>query len=336
MIVMKFGGTSVGSAERMSATAQIIAASAKPVVVVLSAMSGITNKLISLAAGEADFKEILEHHYATTAALGVSQSVDSYLESLLASASTPAETVACGELMSTSIMTAYLRKEGVDAVLIPALDFMRVDSEAQPDIEAIATKVAKVLEHYGSHDVYVTQGFICRDSADRVGTLTRGGSDYTATLLGEALNASEIQIWTDVDGVYTADPRKVKDARCIPTLSYLLADTAARCGAKILHPDCVVPARRAGIEVKVLDSFHPQAGGTSIGPFENTGGFVAVAALEDSDTATVSLIGTGDIEGLHEAIPYALEVKLDVNAVRVVVPVARCSEAMNTLHRYIL
>ncbi len=335
---MKFGGTSVGSAERMRATAGIINGVARPVVVVLSAMSGITNRLIAIAEGKDNREDIIRHHTETARELNV-EHISHELDSILSSAKTPSETIACGELMSTTLMTAYMQAEGVDAVFVPALDIMRLDSHGEPDTCAIRKNGHEVLERIGNHDVYVTQGFICRDSNGDVATLSRGGSDYTATLLGEALDADEVQIWTDVDGVYSADPRKVKNARCIPTLSYVLADTAARCGAKILHPDCVLPARRAGFRIKVLDSFHPQAGGTAIGPFEDTGGFVAVAATESGNEAVVSIIGRrGDHDRalVEEALPYALRVEADRDAVKATVPVERCTEAMNTLHRLIL
>lgn len=291
--VMKFGGTSVGSAARISATADIIEATCKPVVVVLSAMSGITNALLAIARGEGDSNDVLEKHLAVARELGVESDTADVLASILDGASTPSAIVACGELMSTRIMYAVLRKRGLDAVWLAAPDFVSVDESGAPDTGAIARDAGSTFFTAGIHDIYVTQGFICRDPQGDIATLSRGGSDYTATLLGEALGAAEVQIWTDVDGVYTADPRRVGTARCIPAMSYDTADTAARRGAKILHPDCIRPAMRGGFAVRVLDSFHPEAHGTMISPAaEAADGFVAVASTATTDgTVEVSIIG---------------------------------------------
>ena len=291
---MKFGGTSVGSAERISATADIIASAAKPAVVVLSAMSGVTNALLAIAEGTGDRAALLDKHLDTARELGVEAEVADALRNTLGGASTAAETVACGELMSTRIMHAVLRKRGLDAVWLDATGIVSVDGDGEPDTDAIGRNASAAVNDAGVHDIYITQGFICRDAEGRVATLSRGGSDYTATLLGEALGAAEVQIWTDVDGVYTADPRRVRTARCIPHLSYATADTAARRGAKILHPDCIRPAMRGGFAVRVLDSFHPEASGTEIsGAATEDGGFAAVAATAGPDgSVEVSLVGT--------------------------------------------
>ncbi len=339
MIVMKFGGTSVGSAERLLATARIITSSSTPAIVVLSAMSGITNRLLLLSEGHATREEILRHHIAAATQLGIATIVAQRLEQILESASTPAEIVVCGELMSTTLMCALLQKNGVDAVLVPALDYMRLNEKGEPDAEEIARLTTAALAAAGNHDFYITQGFICRDKDGNVATLTRGGSDYTATLLGEATGAPEVQIWTDIDGVYTADPRKVPTARCIPALSYDQADTAARCGAKILHPDCVLPARRSGLKIRVLDSFHPEAAGTTIGDFATAPGFVAVAALERGENAVVSLVGRegdDDCTRVLAALPGAAEVSATGACVQATVSLAECTAAMNSLHKLII
>lgn len=255
---MKFGGTSVGSAERMRATAEIIRNSgADRTVVVLSAMSGATNELLAIAAG-ADAEALQQRHADTVAALGLPARVMDHIREVFAGARTEQEIVACGEQFSTAIMLAYLYKQGVDAAWLPALDYMRLDADGNPDVELTGCRARRLLHAKGDHKVYITQGFIGRNAEGAVATLSRGGSDFTATLLGEALGADEVQIWTDVDGVYSADPRVVPAAGCIPELSYELADTAARLGAKILHPDCVQPAKRAGYSLRVLDSFTPR------------------------------------------------------------------------------
>lgn len=299
---MKFGGTSVGSAARISATADIIECAHNPVVVVLSAMSGVTNALLAIASGDGDYSMVLEKHLSTARELGVDPKTEEALKAILSGARSQAETVACGELMSTRLMHALLRKRGLDAVWLDATDFVCVDTTGEPDTEAIGRNAADVFSAAGEHDIYVTQGFICRDQEGNVATLSRGGSDYTATLLGEALGAAEVQIWTDVDGVYTADPRRVSAARCIPRMSYATADTAARRGAKILHPDCIRPAMRAGFSVRVLDSFHPEASGTEIGLVATAApGFVAVASTAtDSGSVEVSIIGRRDDVGTAE------------------------------------
>ncbi|MDE6160567.1 MAG: aspartate kinase [Muribaculaceae bacterium] len=284
---MKFGGTSVGSAERMAATAEIIRSARVPVVVVLSAMSGITNRLLEVAAGSLDRSVVAAHHKKVVAQLGLDTALCDRIDEILNAAHTQDETVACGELLSTTIMQAFLSNLGIDAVWVPALDFMRTGTDGTPDTEFISEHACDALQKAGRHQVYITQGFICRDANGHVTTLTRGGSDYTATLLGEALRVSEVQIWTDVDGVYTADPRHIGGARCIPDMSFGQADTAARCGAKILHPDCIRPARRAGISVRVLDSFHPEAAGTRISDIADAENFVAVAF----DGTYVNIIG---------------------------------------------
>ncbi len=294
MIIMKFGGTSVGSAERIAATADIILSAKHPVVVVLSAMSGATNSLLALSEGKGSQDSILERHTATAESLGLPKNICSKIHAIMDAASTPSEIVACGELLSTTIMHSYLCSKGADAAWLPALDFMSVGTDGEPDTKTIKRSAKTAIEKTGQHDIYITQGFICRDSSGAVSTLSRGGSDYTATLLGEALGAESVQIWTDVDGVYTADPRRVQTARRIPKMSYAQADTAARRGAKILHPDCIRPAERAAFPVQVLDSFHPETEGTIIGNFNDDKGFVAIASLESGNCSEVSIIGHGD------------------------------------------
>lgn len=271
----------------MTATAGIIARTHKPAVVVLSAMSGVTNTLLATAHGNGSLEEVLEKHIATARELGVSDAVEKKLREIVDSASSESEIVACGELMSTCIMNALLQSRGIDSIWLKSTDFIVLDKNGNPDIDAIRKKTEEIFTSAGQHEVYVVQGFICSDAEGHVATLSRGGSDYTATLLGEALGASEVQIWTDVDGVYTADPRMVRGAHRIPAMSYAQANTAARCGAKILHPDCIVPAMRSGFAVRVLDSFHPEEAGTCISDIADADGFVAVAF----DGENVNLIG---------------------------------------------
>lgn len=305
MIIMKFGGTSVGSAARIAATADIIASAARPTIVVLSAMSGATNELLDIAHGEKSIDALRARHHDTARELQLPDDTVAAIDRILDTRASEAETVACGELLSTTLMHALLRSRGLDAAWLPALDYMRTDGSGEPDTEAIGRLLADAMGKAGKHDMYITQGFICRDAAGNMATLSRGGSDYTATLLGEAMNASEVQIWTDVDGVYSADPRKVKGARCIPRMSYRQADTAARLGAKILHPDCVRPVRRAGCALRVLDSFHSDAPGTVVGDFKDAPGFIAVASRSAGDGLTeVSLVGSDDYVPAQEVAKY--------------------------------
>ena len=191
---MKFGGTSVGSAERISATADIIASAAKPAVVVLSAMRGVTNALLAIAEGTGDRAALLDKHLDTARELGVEAEVADALRNTLGGASTAAETVACGELMSTRLMHAVLRKRGLDAVWLDATGIVSVDGDGEPDTDAIGRNASAAVNDAGVHDIYITQGFICRDAEGRVATLSRGGSDYTATLLGEALGAAATEV----------------------------------------------------------------------------------------------------------------------------------------------
>lgn len=336
---MKFGGTSVGSAERMRATAEIIRQSTDDhTVVVMSAMCGATNGLIDIADNGATPDRLLERHAATVEALGLPSSVMRHIRDVLAAASTRSETIACGELFSTAIMLAYLYKQGMDAAWLPALDYMRIDPDGNPLVEDTAARARALLRQKGDHRIYITQGFIGRDGEGRTATLSRGGSDFTATLLGEALGAAEVQIWTDVDGVYTADPRIVSAARCIPTLSYSLADTAARLGAKILHPDCVRPVMRTGCRLRVLDSFHPQAPGTLIHDACDAAGFVAVACTADGATARVSIIGNrpdvsaSDVSELLGGAPATA----GADHITATVDAADADEAVRTIHKYFI
>ena len=295
MIVMKFGGTSVGSAARIMATTDIIAHSQKPAIVVVSAMSGITNRLEAVARGNDNKESIIDAHLKEAALLGidVSEFADC-ARGILEGAHTESEIKACGEQLSSALIIRHMRAIGMDAVLLDALSFMRLNEDGYPDTPFLKKHLADALQQSGPHAVYLTQGFICRDAAGHVSTLSRGGSDYTATLLGEAAEATEIQIWTDVNGVYTADPRIVAHAQRIPHLNYGIADYAASFGAKILHRACVSPAWRNSIPIMVLDSFHPDAPGTVIGPKPIGNGFKIVASItypEQPNMVKVSLIG---------------------------------------------
>ena len=287
MIVMKFGGTSVGSPERMKHVASLITNSGKPVFVVLSAMSGTTNSLIEISdylykknpEGANDvinrlekaYMKHVEELYSTEKWKNETkiflQNEFNYLRSFTKDLFTSFEEksiVAQGEIMSTNMVTNYLKECGYNAVLLSALDFMRTDKNSEPDSSYIKDKLQNLLEQNPGQQVYITQGFICRNAYGEIDNLLRGGSDYTASLAGAAINADEIQIWTDIDGMHNNDPRVVDKTEAVRQLHFEEAAELAYFGAKILHPTCVQPAKYAGIPVRLLNTMDPAAPGTII------------------------------------------------------------------------
>lgn len=303
MKVMKFGGTSVGSAARMKGVARLVTAE-KGDIVVLSAMSGTTNTLLEIASylrggnldGATDTARKLEAKYeahiaelysdekVAKEASAFIQSVFDYIESLGKDIFTEASEkmlVAQGEQMSSYMMAAYLNELGFKAALLPALDFMKKDSQGEPDQKYIKEHLAAVLSKYPGADVYVTQGFICRDASGAVDNLKRGGSDYTASIIGAAVGASEIQIWTDIDGMHNNDPRVVKDTKPVRHLHFEEAAELGYFGAKILHPTCIQPAKFANVPVRLLNTMDPSAPGTVINNIPDPGKIKAVAAKDN-------------------------------------------------------
>jgi len=256
MQVWKFGGTSVGKPERMQSIRQLITEDGKPKIVVLSALSGSTNTLLAIsesliaqnqeeAKAKADtlrahYDAFLTDLYQTPAGLGKGQAIVekefAFIDSLIAT--TPytlkqeKEMVALGELLSTQIFEAYLQEEGVNSALLPALDFMVIDEDNEPIMAEIEMKLAATLTPVKDKQIFITQGFICRNPAGEVDNLKRGGSDYTASLIGGAIQADEIQIWTDIDGMHNNDPRIVKNTFPIRELSFAEAAELAYFGAK--------------------------------------------------------------------------------------------------------
>lgn len=303
MIVYKFGGTSVGSATRMKTVADLVARDDRTKLVVLSAVSGMTDRLIRLAQSDEpegailldEMQAIYDHiigelldapaSHAAARAL-----VSGYLGELRGALHHPRPRderwfVAFGELTSTGLFNLLLKERGEDAALVPALDFMRT-VEGEPDMPVIRERLRSVLMEAGDRRLYVTQGYICRNEAGEIDNLRRGGSDYTATILGAALPAEEIQIWTDIDGVHNNDPRIVRQTRRIDEMSYAEAAELAYFGAKILHPLCVRPARQAGVPIRLLNTLDPTAPGTLIRHESLTGGSGAKAvAAKDGITA---------------------------------------------------
>lgn len=284
---MKFGGTSVGSPDRMKNVASLITASGEPTFVVLSAMSGTTNSLVEVAdylykknpEGANEVINKLEKQYVkhVDELLADPQHreklraflVDefNYLRSFTKDLFTSFEEktiVAQGEVISTNMMVSYLQEIGVKAVLLDALDFMRTDKNNEPDMAFIRENLARLMEENQGYQIYITQGFICKNAYGETDNLLRGGSDYTASLVGAVLPADEIQIWTDIDGMHNNDPRVVDKTEAVRQLNFEEAAELAYFGAKILHPTCVQPAKYAGIPVRLKNTLDPDAEGTII------------------------------------------------------------------------
>lgn len=327
MIVMKFGGTSVGSPERMKNVASLITKSGEPVFVVLSAMSGTTNSLVEISdylykknpEGANDIINRLEKTYMKHVDELYStekwknetkeflQNEFNYLRSFTKDLFTSFEEksiVAQGEIMSTNMVTNYLKECGYNAALLSALDFMRTDKNAEPDSAYIREKLLKLLEQNPGQQVYITQGFICRNAYGEIDNLQRGGSDYTASLVGAAINADEIQIWTDIDGMHNNDPRVVDKTEAVRQLHFEEAAELAYFGAKILHPTCVQPAKYAGIPVRLLNTMDPSAPGTIINNETETGKIKAVAAKDNIIAIKIKssrmLLATGFLRKVFE------------------------------------
>ncbi len=304
MKVLKFGGTSVGSAQRMKDVSQLITSDNEPKFVVLSAMSGTTNTLVEIAdylykknpEGANTVINQLEQRYMQH--LGELFSTDewhekteaflkeefNYLRSFTKTLFTNFEekvVLAQGEIMSTNMMVNYLQEQGVKAVLLPALEMIRTDKNAEPDAAYIRERTCSQLEANPGYDVYITQGFICRNAYGEIDNLLRGGSDYTACLIGAAINAEEIQIWTDIDGMHNNDPRIVEGTEPVRQLYFEEAAELAYFGAKILHPTCIQPAKFAGVPVRLLNTMDPTAPGTIINNQMHRGTIKAVAAKDN-------------------------------------------------------
>lgn len=303
MKVLKFGGTSVGSVENMLNVKSIINDGAKKVVV-LSAMSGTTNQLVAIASD-------IENNTANEAVDKINKLHETYFEvidTLLQNKSLNTETkayvsevfnflvectykkssellnnqiVAQGELMSTFMFNSFLKQEGLSSALLPALDFMKIDGFKEPDIKYIKEHLEVVLNNAGPADIYITQGFICLDDSGAVSNLQRGGSDYTATIIGAAIKAEEVQIWTDIDGMHNNDPRYVENTHPISDLSFDEAAELAYFGAKILHPQTVTPVRADSIPVRLKNTMNPEAHGTLISSKTSETGIKAIAAKDN-------------------------------------------------------
>jgi len=286
MKIMKFGGTSVGSPDRMKALFPLINGNERKIVV-LSAMSGTTNTLVEISDllcsedvnGALQKNEALRDKYHQVVGglfKGIAHIqaghdiIDSHFDSIKNFTLRPysklheKEILAQGELISTTLFHLLLQEMGINAVLLPALSFMRIDKEGEPDLFYITENIRRELEKHPDNQIFVTQGFICRNAFGEIDNLKRGGSDFTASLIGAAVNASEIQIWTDINGFHNNDPRFVEKTKVIRELSFDEAAELAYFGAKILHPSTVNPAREKNIPVRLKNTMDPDDIGTLI------------------------------------------------------------------------
>ncbi len=300
---MKFGGTSVGSAQRIQHVADLVSRGGRNFVV-LSAMSGTTNSLVEISdylfnrnvegAREiidrlaAKYRGVIAELYGTAEARDKAQKyadgVFDYIKTFTKKLFTQVESkiiVGQGELLSTHMMAFYLEEKGVAVQLLPALDFMKIDVQGEPDTEYIREKLNALLAKYPKAPLYLTQGFICRNPHDEIDNLQRGGSDYTASLIGAAVGAEEIQIWTDIDGMHNNDPRIVDHTTAVRHLHFEEAAELGYFGAKILHPTCIQPAKFAGIPVLLLNTMDPEAPGTLIDNIPEAGTIKAIAAKDN-------------------------------------------------------
>ncbi len=302
MKIMKFGGTSVGSPQRMNALIDLIN-DGEPKIVVLSAMSGTTNALADISqalyqkdnekagslivALEEKYKKVITELYSSENSLLKGKELISthfdYLKSFTRDLFTINEeraVLAQGELISTALFQFLLEEKEIPSVLLAALNFMRLNENAEPDMTFISKNLKFELTKYPGSELFITQGYISRNDFGEIDNLKRGGSDYTATIVGAAIGADEIQIWTDIDGMHNNDPRVVNKTFPIAKLTFDEAAELAYFGAKILHPTCILPAKDQNIPVRLLNTMQPEAPGTLISSENQAEGFRAVAAKD--------------------------------------------------------
>ena len=302
MNILKFGGTSVGSADRMKALVALVSGSDRKIVV-LSAMSGTTNKLVEICTAlfnkehkEAnDFINALETIYLKEVELlyaieefkikgsDLIKNHFNYLRSFTLDMFTSNEEkaiLAQGELLSTALFHFHLQEIGIASALLPALNFMRIDENEEPQLKYIEKNLNDELQKYPDTNLFITQGYICRNAFGEIDNLKRGGSDYTASIIGAAIQAKEVQIWTDIDGMHNNDPRIVNKTHAIHQLSFDEAAELAYFGAKILHPTCILPAQKRNIPVLLKNTMQPEALGTVISNSHSEEGIKAVAAKD--------------------------------------------------------
>ena len=304
MKVLKFGGTSVGSPQRMKEVCNLVLEDGQQKLVVLSAMSGTTNSLVEISQylysgnedGAADVINKLHRKYLGH--LPELYSTEEKREDVKAFINEKFEflhsfskenfseveektILAQGELISTYMVTSYLQEIGIKAVLLPSLEFMKTNADDEPDMAFIKKSIKPYLEKEDNVQIYIAQGFICRNAKGEIDNLQRGGSDYTASIIGAAIKAEEIQIWTDIDGLHNNDPRIVDKTSPVRHLHFEEAAELAYFGAKILHPTCIQPAKAANIPVRLLNTMQPDAPGTTIDNKSEKNRITAVAAKDN-------------------------------------------------------
>ena len=303
MKVLKFGGTSVGSAENMKKVMNLIT-DGEEKIVVLSAMSGTTNTLVEISGFlsnknkdsarltigrlESKYDKVVEtlfksENYKTSGKKVIKESFNTIKSCTSGVFNTNKENtiLAQGELISTQLFNLLLKENGFSSALLPALDFMRIDEDKAADQYHIRLQLAAVLKETPKSDYYITQGFICRNPEGEIDNLQRGGSDYSASLIGAAIEAEEVQIWTDIDGFHNNDPRFVEKTYKIEQLSFNEAAELAYFGAKILHPQTVLPAKAQNIPVRLKNTMNPEDSGTLITSESDGKGIKAVAAKDN-------------------------------------------------------
>ena len=325
MKVLKFGGTSVGSAERIKEVAKLITKERN--IVVLSAMSGTTNSLVEISDYlykknpdganeiinnlELKYFDHVDQLYSTEEykqkAKDLVKSHFDYIRTFTKDLFTLFEekvVLAQGELISTGMMNLYLQEIGVNSVLLPALEYMRTDKNAEPDPVYIKEKLTALLDKHKDVDVYVTQGYICRNAYGEIDNLQRGGSDYSASLIGAAIKSEEVQIWTDINGMHNNDPRFVQGTQPVRNLHFEEAAELAYFGAKILHPTCILPAKLNNIPVRLLNTMQPDAPGTLISNKTEKSKIKAVAAKDNITSIKIKsgrmLLATGFLRKVFE------------------------------------
>lgn len=308
MVVLKFGGTSVGSPERLEKVANLVIGTPGRKIVVLSALSGTTNGLmdISNALQQNDLKiadekiQELETHYhefskqlfKTSTYQTIGEEIVSRhfsLIKLLAAGKfndrSKRELLAQGELLSTEFFQAHLSEREIKSRMLPALHFMTIDEDNEPELEKIGERLQPLMPSLENYEILITQGYICRNHKNEIDNLKRGGSDYTASLIGAAIQASEVQIWTDIDGMHNNDPRLVKKTHPIAALTFDEASELAYFGAKILHPSTIVPAQKYNIPVRLKNTMDEKAEGTLINSDNSQQGKIKAIAAKDGITA---------------------------------------------------
>ena len=327
MKVLKFGGTSVASSERIRHVADLITANDEPKIVVLSAMAGTTNTLVEISRQlvlkhrhealtlltklkhkyEVETKDLYPNKASYDRSWTVVNEAFFFLEQLCYSDNftlyDEKKILARGELLSTAMMLGHLADRGIKAVGLPALEYMRTDKNAEPDLPYVREALTKLLARQDEHvKLFITEGYICRNAFGDVDNLQRGGSDYTATIVGSVLKADEIQIWTDIDGMHNNDPRVVDQTEPVRTLRFEEAQELAYFGAKILHPTCIVPAAASSVPVRLLNTLAPEAPGTLISTATDRNKIKAVAAKDDLVQVR--------IRSNHQLTPYSFMGKI--------------------------